>query len=54
MMKLCTDSIRNIEEVEFTCEREVLDGVECFGKVQRDEGGIRHDGQVGTCSGLLV
>ena len=46
------DSIRNVKEGEFTCERGVLDGVECFSKVQRDEGSIRLDGQVAT--GLLV
>ena len=39
-------SIRNVEEGEFRCERGMPDSVEFFGKVQREEGNIRLDGQV--------
>jgi len=46
------DSIRNVEEGEFSYERGVSDSVECFGKDQREEDNIRLDSRVG--SGLLV
>ena len=40
------DSIRNVKEGEFTHEHEMPDGVECFCKVQREEGNISLDDQV--------